>query len=440
MNIERFYALMLAVKSDLDATGLLQRLYDLQNALQEVINRQEPHHQEAVGHALRSVREAIDRSEVDRFGPSWKELLTDSGFGEVLGSALGANIDTAYQQNNITPSIAKEEIQSHINELERLNSVADRITDALGDLGTGGDELVEEECEIGVSIPREVVNGQLERFIEELKEFDAIFRIFSEVATEETQQFELCGLAASDYAIYLKTDSVVAALAATAMERVVIVYQQLLEIRRLRTELSAQDVPSEVFGHLDTHVNSKMAKAIEEIAINLVLEYYPSEDGKRARQLVVELGAVLSKLANRFDRGYRLEVRAPRLEAAGEDGDLSLPPHFVAIRQAALALAFVRPGGEAILELSEATKSRKAPTKQKPVTKKVAKKKSRSRRAPSKRKKASAAKKAAPKKVAPAKKAAKKAAAGPSSPPAAEKPAPKKKSRKKKRGTRAKRK
>ncbi len=449
---------MLAVKSDLDGTGLLHRLYDLQKALQEVINRPEPHHHEAVGHALRAVYEAIDHSEADGFGPSWTGLLAASGFGGVLGSALRANIEAAYRQNNITPSIAKEEIQQHINDLERLSSVAERATGALGELGKGSEDLVAEECEVGFTIPRGAVEGRLDKFIEELREFDGIFRILSEVATEEPGSYELRSLGSSDYAVFLKADAVVAALVASSMERIIVVYQQLLEIRRLRNELSDQDVPSEVFDRLDTYANSKMAKAIEDIAINLVLEYYPSEDGKRARQLVVELGAVLSMLANRIDRGYRVEVRTPLQPVSGAEGqaasDLTLPPHFVVIRRAARALAFVRPDGEAILELSESTKSRKAPPKQKPVTKQVAPKKAPRREGAgtkhSTAKKTAAKKRPAAKKKAVARKSPAKKTTAPNAeaPPAAptEEPkeapanpsAPKKKSRKKKRGARAK--
>lgn len=423
MNVERFHALALALKSDLEETELPQRLRDVQNALQQLIHEPHASHQEGVGHSLDALRGALEQSVVERFSPAWKRLLEGIGFHEKLGAPLRSSIDELFQRTQLTPALAKQEIDKRVYETGRLQEILDHIASGFPELNIGSEELEGEDCEIGFLIPEAAIDHRLDRFADELKEFNSIFRTFAEVATEKPADFEIRTVSSGDFVVYLKAEAAVASFTAAALDRIITVYRQLIEIRKLRTELSEQDVPKEALEKLDQHSNTKMANAIDEIAVSLVLEYYPSENGRRAGELANLLRVCLSKLANRIDRGYNIEVRAAApadYSEEQEDAKKSVEQdqetyHLETIRSLVPRLEFMRLEGDSILNLSEKAPRKALPWKKGPARTTPVKA---APRKPSSKKK-TATKKAAPKKTAPKKAVSKKKA--PSRKPAAKK-------------------
>ncbi len=361
MNAERLHALVLKLKGDLSETKLINRLQQLQGSLQQVMNQPNPNHQQAVGEALKSVYEALENSIVDDFSPAWTELLKDIGYFDYLGSQLKNNLDDVFSRTQITPTIAIEEIQKWLAELTKLQSAVDQLSKALPNLYIGAEELDPGQCELGFIIPREAVDSRLDEFTNELKEFGIIFRTFSEIATGKCENFQIRTISSSDLMIYLHAIPVIAALVAAAIERIISIYKQLLEIRKLRQELSSQEVPDKALKGLDEHANTKMAKAIETITIDIMKEHYKGPDDGRKNEVTNALRISLNKIANRIDRGYNVEVRMEPLHSYDEENNeehadtasSDEQKYLEIISKCAPSLQFMHLDGDPILKLPE---------------------------------------------------------------------------------------
>lgn len=156
---------------------------------------------------------------------------------------------------------------------------------------------------------------------------------------------------------------------ARAVNEILGVYKNILDIREARQRLKDSGVPDEALAGVDGHANEAMAERNEQLAQELVeeLPLSSSVDEGRKNELTIELRLSLNALANRLDKGYEIDVRAPEPPAApddgddADDGDARSPGELVdldyqrQIREISPRLRSERPMGASILSLPEKT-------------------------------------------------------------------------------------
>ena len=329
-------------------TSIVSELSSLQNALQQQIQQSHPNNQTQLGESLKAVKSAIDRSAVDDLSPAWAEMIREIGFDDILGEALRARIDDSFKQADITPTLVKEDIDELVARLDQLDTAVNEGISAFEILSIGAEQLEPGDCELGFMVPRVAVESRLLDFADECREFDFIFGTFSEIATGSREHFQIRTVSSSDLSVFLESTPAVVALVAAATERIIAIYKQLLEIRKLRSEMLVQAVPKEALESIDEHANKRMGEAIDEIAVEIMASNSSSNGEGRSNELSNALKISLSKLANRIDRGFHIEVRIgelPEPEAGGEEDDDapddSLHENAATIKAAAEALQFI---------------------------------------------------------------------------------------------------
>lgn len=110
-----------------------------------------------------------------------------------------------------------------------------------------------------------------------------------------------------------------AVLFTLALERLLKVYQQILDIRLKHRELAENnDLPDEVLKPIADHVSEKMKAEIGSIAEDVISRAKLDDDG-RLNELRNELTRQLDELAERIDRGFDVEVRAGEIPESTED-------------------------------------------------------------------------------------------------------------------------
>ena len=373
MNADRLHALLKLLREDFRRTKLPQRMEKLSAALQQLVQSQHPNHKQAVGNALKEALKGTEESEIEDLSPAWKEMLVEIGYADSLGDALSRRLNDSFRQSDITPNIVKEEVDELKNEITTLNNAVTSGISAFDALSVGAEELDPGDCELGFMVPKEAIDFRLDEFAKECKEFDFIFGTFSEVVTGRRDHYKISTISSSDLSVFLESLPAVAALVAAAAERIVAFYKQILEVRKLRSEMLKQDVPKEAFAAIDEHENSKMSNAITDIAKEIIEEHGDKHDAGRANELESSLRISLHKLANRIDRGYHIEVRIGLLPEPTEEepGDEDLLASADAINKATKPLQFIRLEGDPILSLPEGEPDTPKP----PSAKKAPKKK-----------------------------------------------------------------
>ena len=357
MNTERLHVIAKAIKQDLQQTRTVTTLQNIVSALEDQISSpQSPEHQQKVSENLEILLKELETAPSNEFNPTWRQVVVELGADGLLGKALKEKIESIFARNQITPSVALTELGEISEQVSFFSSTLDRLIKAFVDLGIGVEKLEPGESEVGVLVPRNYVNNHLEDFAKELDELDKIFKVFAEVSTGARPDFEINTISSSELTVYLAAIAPIAACIAVGIERIVALYKQLLEIRKIRNDLEKYELEKEGLKVIDDSAKKKMEGGIEKIVKDLLDEFYSFDNDGRKNELSIELRYALRKLANRIDRGFNIEVRVEPLDEhiEEESGQAAKDKKYVeAIQAASASLQFLKLEGKPILRLSE---------------------------------------------------------------------------------------
>jgi len=355
MNAERLHAIVIALNQEMTKRNTVVKMQELITALQNVVNQPHPSHQQGLSQNLKNMYAAVSDVPSDKFSPAWRQILCQIGGEDLFGQVLKANIENVFARNQITPAVALEDLQELHKRLQTFKNALDQGISALRVFNIGDEKLAPGECEIGILIPREAVSNQLLEFADELKELGFILNTFAEVATGKKDTLLIRTISSSDLLVHLQAATPYAACIAVAIERVVALYKQLLEIRKIRQELRKQGVPDEETTGVDNYANHLMEKGIEKIAVEVVNTFHKAGDKGRKNELTNGVRISLNKIANRIDHGFNLEVRVEPIAVgkADEQKDSKLLKEVAAIQSATANMQFMKLEGQPILRLPE---------------------------------------------------------------------------------------
>lgn len=359
MNAERLHVVAQALRSDLQSTNAEATLQALVQALQNQINQpQQPQFQQQVSKNLTTLLEALSGAPSNEFSPAWRQMVDEMGGADLFGNALKDRLEGIFERNQITPSVALQETQEVHKQVHQFRQALDQLIAAFDHFAIGAEKLEPGQCELGVLVPRAFVGNRLDKFGKELRELNQIFATFAELVTKGRPGLEIRSISSTDLSIFVDLAPEIGACVAIAVERLVTLYKQLLEIRKLRQELKNQGVSAKGLSGVDKHAEEHMENGIAELVEELINKVDEKMDGGRRNELEIDLRFSLRKVANRIDRGFNIEIRAEPVpdeeEAEQEDEERTKSRRYVeAIRASSKILKFMKREGEPILSLPE---------------------------------------------------------------------------------------
>jgi len=355
MNAERLHAIVVALNQEMTRTNMVTKMQELITNLQNVVNQPAPQHQQSLSQSLKSVSLILTDTPIDAFSPAWRQILSEIGGEDFFGESLKSNIDTILARNQMTPAVALTELQELHKRLQVFKTALDVSMSAFKLFKISDEKLDPGNCEIGVLIPRTAVDNNILDFAKELHEIGFILNTLSEVATGKKDTLSIRTISSSDFLVYLQASATYAACVAVCVERIVTLYKQLLEIRKLRQEIQKQGVPDKETTGIERYANELMGNGIEKIAVEVVDEYYTTGDDGRKKELTNGVRISLNKIANRIDHGFNIEVRVAPTPAKKDKGeeDEELQRQITTILKATANMQFMKLEGNPILKLTE---------------------------------------------------------------------------------------
>lgn len=309
MNAERLHAIASVLRDELSSRGTTKQFQAMVNALRSVVQQSNQSSQQSLAASRKALFEALTNTPSDSFSPSWRQIMLEIGAENLFGSDLMNTIEAIIDRNQITPAVALEELEEVLGSLGDFEDALQSACAALSHFKIGDEKLAPGDSEIGVLVPRQEVKNKLLDFAEELRQVGFILNTFSEVATGQVADLEIRTISSSDLLIHLQAALPYAACMAVAVERVVSLYKQLLEIRKLHQEIRKQGVPDEHTGGIEQYANQLMEDGIEKASVEIVNEFYKGKDKGRKNELTTRVRFAMNKIANRIDHGFSLEVR-----------------------------------------------------------------------------------------------------------------------------------
>lgn len=355
MNAERLHAIVIALNQEMSQRNVVGKMQELVNALQQVVNQpQNASYQHTLAVSREAMYTAVTATPSDKFSPVWRQILSVIGGDDLFGDKLKENIEIIFARNQITPAVALKELQGLLSKLQTFKDGLDRAVTAFRLFKIGDERLEPGDCEIGVLIPRDAVRNQLLEFADELQDLGKILNTFSEVATGKPDELVIRTISSSDLLVHLQAAPLYAACLATAIERVVALYKQLLEIRKLHAEIKKLGVPDDRISGIEKYAEEIMESGIEKISVEIVNEFHKEKVKGRKNELTNAVRVSLKNIARRIDKGFSLEVRVepvPEKDQKAENEELQKA--IAVIQSAAANMQFLNLEGEPILRLPE---------------------------------------------------------------------------------------
>ncbi|GAH62274.1 unnamed protein product, partial [marine sediment metagenome] len=97
--------------------------------------------------------DVLSKSASNEFSPAWKQLTKELKIEYLLGDNLADGLRGIFERNQITPSVALDEVKEMNDALTKLKQSIDKLIESLEALEIGKEELEPGECEIAVLIP-----------------------------------------------------------------------------------------------------------------------------------------------------------------------------------------------------------------------------------------------------------------------------------------------
>lgn len=326
VNAERLHAIANEIYEEMAEQNTPNRLTELRDALRQSVN--EPGNadpQQQVSNLRRQLDDTLSDAPSNHFSPAWREALEEMGIAGLVGEDLGDRIEAIFERNKITPSAAADELDPVVDRIISLFAALENVRNGLSFLKIGAEELEPGEVEIGFIIPREAVKDELEELGKEFIKLQQILGPFLELTTGSREGLRVRTISSSAFAAFLDSAPAMGAMVATAVERLIAAYKNVLDIRESRQRLKEAGASDKTLKSAAADAESSMSTAIGTLVDELMREAAHVEQG-RQNELRTELTVSLNAFANRIDRGYNVEVRVGELPPPPDEEDEDAEP------------------------------------------------------------------------------------------------------------------
>jgi hypothetical protein len=352
MNAERLHAIAVALRQEMHDRKTLDHLQNLVTYLQDVAQQSNTSTQQDLSNGLTNFYEAVTNPPSDAFTPAWRQILVEMGGAELFGKLLKQRVEKIIAENQMTPVVAHEKLQTIHGELTAFMAGLDSTLSGLRQFKIGTEQLAPGEAEITVLIPRQAVDDKLGEFADELHELEFILNTFAQVSTGKKEDLKIKTISSSALLVYLLASPACAACVAKSIDYVVGLYKKLLEVRKLRLEIDRLEMP-EISEQMKERANKIMAEGLDDVTVKIIDEFYVGKDGGRKNELTTSVHVSLNRIANRIDKGFNIEVRIEPLKVPTGGANAEVTKAQAIIHAAAPNMQYLKLEGPAILALPE---------------------------------------------------------------------------------------
>ncbi len=308
MNTNKFRIALEIIREDFEKNDLVKTLEGFQNLLQQSISKPSPETAKVFKDEHNRLIGLLNSCKSNDARPTYKKIFNEIGASKKIGTGLQNNISNILNKNNITPANALTEITNLNKEISLFYQNVTSLTDNLESLNIKTKRLKENESEIGISIPPEVIDSNIKGLEKELHKLERVFKTFKEVAGDDASSINIRAISSSNFEIYLVAGVSLATCVAKTLDWLASFYKKFLEIKKLRQDINSQSLPPKIIQPVEDYFDSQVKAELQEMATKLVDEYCKKAEKGRKNELKNAMFAALQHLANRLDHGTIIDV------------------------------------------------------------------------------------------------------------------------------------
>jgi hypothetical protein len=310
MNLGRFHAAIYSIKQEIKSDSNFELLTELQTNLQNSISQQTPDAAKIFKDSYSFLIDTLERANSNFTFPTRRKIYQVLGATKHIGAGLLERIKNVISENQIAPANALAEIQGIYADSKDFFDKIIILDKTFSELEIDYDELKSGEFEIGFSFPHEVVGTDIASLEKEFHQLDFALKTLQEISLGKVGEVNIKTISASEWQVFLDSLPELAACTAIAIERIVALYKNNLEIKLIKQQLEDKKLPQEITQPLQDHIKNSVKLELRKIAEEIVDSFYTVQDEGRKNELKNQASQALQYLASRMDHGATVEVHA----------------------------------------------------------------------------------------------------------------------------------
>ena len=352
MNTERLFTISKKIQHEINAMGLISNLDQLVNQLREAINYPSENTQRAVEDTLNQLYQGLDKANSKDFSPGIRSELDElivnrqANINTLIGLGLSSQLQSIFA-GGYTSVQSLDQLRALAEDVTAFTEALEQINTSFTTLGIKDEELNVGESVVGMTIPREGINGGLRGLQREIAFFAQFLVELTEVIEGSTEENEVYSLHASDFGIDVMATLPVAAQFAAIVAGVKAAFDMIKDFKNLKEKAEELGVDEDTVNKLTEKGEAAMETKLDEIHAEIFQDCKVDENG-RVNELKSGMKLRLNGLANRMDQGFSFEVRTSLPESPSEEDE----KHVEAIRSFG-SIKFEPLEGSRLLELPE---------------------------------------------------------------------------------------
>lgn len=314
MNTGRFRSTLEIIINEFQDLQILDLLNHLHVSFKNAIRQPDTETTLVFKDSFSKLSNALNKAPSNAVSPIRRMILDEINATPNIGMGLLNRITKIISADKVTPVSAEPLIQKTLAEVRAFHENVVNIINSFSKLKIDHDELKEGDFEIATSLPQGLADSNLERLEQEVHELDRCLKTFNEIASGDTKSINVKILSSSDWQFFLGCLPEVAACFALAIERIVALYKNHLEIRKLKLELAEKKAPEKVMEPLKEYLQEFVQEELRKIAEGLVNEFYKGADTGRRNELNNAAVNAVKYLTDRMDHGaiFQAEAKEPK--------------------------------------------------------------------------------------------------------------------------------
>jgi len=265
------------------------------------------------------IKSHFTESVVNKYSPSNLQIVESIGATEYFGLSALKKINTILTENSYNIQKTNSDLQEYLKARNDFLDLVKTTNDNLGKLNINPHYYIDDTFEVGILMPTNLTGNKITSVTKELNRWDKVFKTLKELTGETPGDTEINFVNNGSLQFFIDNTAQIGACLAVAVERVVKLYKNIVEIRIAKEKLKELGVSSGEQKTIEKQEKEIFNKEIDKIALDLVKEFASkSNDSGRINELKIAMKGHVAYIAKCIDNGITIEIIPPEIKKPDE--------------------------------------------------------------------------------------------------------------------------
>lgn len=308
----------------MDTSKLLNVIADLDNEetsypinpiLQTLVSNINANQSSDIINSEKKIKNECEASKVNFYVPSNLEILILIGAGDFFGNQAYSQIKTILNQNAYNIPKTVKDLQDYIKRRENFVSVLKATRENLEFLNFESYFPEGDNYQVGILMPNQYTQNKISTVTKELVKWDKVLKTLKELVGETTEDTEINFVSNGSLEFFIDNSPAIGMALAFAVERIVKVYKNIVEIRQTREKLKTLGLPPAEQKVLEKQEKEHLSKELEKVSIELVKDFAAKNiEAGRLNELKIAIKGHVFYMARCIDNGITIEINPPEVQ------------------------------------------------------------------------------------------------------------------------------